>query len=160
MSRRKPVTFERAVQAAENLVYKVGLKAIRASEGGGQIVASSSARVQGSVDIDASCKKTHPSDSRWDYVIGYLRDKHCVAYFVEVHPAEASDVSKLEKKLAWLKTFLARPAQRDLSSFQKEYHWVASGRINIPQHSPQYRKLQVTLRAQGLQPPVKRLTME
>lgn len=73
---------------------------------------------------------------------------------MEVHPAETGSVRDIERKLAWVLEFLGREAQAELNSLPRQFHWVASGRINIPKHVPQYEKLQSTLRAKGLLGPV------
>jgi hypothetical protein len=49
--------------------------------------------------------------------------------------------------------------QRSSKGMDREYHWVASGRINIPQHVPQYRLLKTTLRKAGLRGPFERLVL-
>ena len=101
----------------------------------------------------------YPNDSRWDYVVGYRRSKKAVAHFIEVHSAEASDVSKIQEKLEWLRGFLQEEAQGSLAALSREFHWVASGRINIPKHLPQFKRLQTTLRKAGLRGPAKQLTL-
>ena len=78
---------------------------------------------------------------------------------MSVHSAESCDVGKMEDKLAWLLGFLQEGARRELGKLPRVIHWVASGRINIPQHTPQYRKLQTILRNRGLKGPVKALVL-
>lgn len=153
------VAFREAVGSNRLLRHRDGLQAIKKGEGKGQISAEASDRLLGSVCIDDDCQKAHPSSSRWDYVIGYERENEVIAHYVEVHSAETSEVARIEQKLDWLMEFLREKAQHKLASFSPEYHWVASGRINIPQHTPQYRRLYVTLRLRGLQGPVKTLKL-
>lgn len=76
--------------------YQPGLKAI---EGKYRSKVNVSGSADGSVDIDTCTKTQYPSDSRWDYVIGY----NGKAYFIEVYSAETSEVSKVLQKLQWLK---------------------------------------------------------
>ena len=114
----------------------------------------------GSVDIDESCRAAYPNDNRWDYVIGLRRTAGDAAAFVEVHSAETSAVSTMERKLEWLLGFLLRDKQRSLNELPREIHWVASGRVNIPKHLPQYKKLVTTLRLRGLQGPVTLLDLD
>jgi hypothetical protein len=152
--------FEAAVRVTSPcLALKLGLKAIKKGEGHGQIVADDPKRVLGSAAIDDDCRAFDPHGNRWDYVIGYDRASKAFAYFVEVHSAETSEVSKVEKKLRWLQDFLLRKAQAKLRALDCEYHWVASGRINIPKHVPQYRFLNTTLKKAGLRGPVEHLVL-
>jgi hypothetical protein len=152
-------TFQDAIETASHLQWKAGLKAIKRSEGGGKISGADPRRVLGGAAIDDDCQPAHPNAHRWDYVVGYERSKRAVAYFIEVHSAETSEVSRIAKKLEWLRQFLRQEAQEKLARLSSEFHWVASGRINIPRHVPQFRYLETTLRARGLKGPVKQLTL-
>ncbi|MDI1443622.1 hypothetical protein [Polyangium sp. 6x1] len=143
-------TFRDAVNPCKPLLHREGLQAIKRGEGKGQISGEHASKILGSVDIDGDCRATHPESNRWDYVVGYERSGQAIAHFIEVHSAETSEVSVVEKKLDWLETFLQHDAARKLAALPRELHWVASGRINIPQHTPQYKKLQTTLRKRGL----------
>ena len=152
--------FSDAIEEAEYLQLKVGLQAIKSGEGKGQISATDPACLLGSVMIDDDCKKPpFAKDPRWDYVIGYRRGHDAVAHFVEVHSAETSNVSDINKKLRWLRDFLERAHQKKLKALTREYHWVASGRVNIPKHLPQFRFLKATLGKLGLKGPVKTLAL-
>lgn len=151
--------FAPAIEAAEHLTLVAGLGAVRKGEGKDRIRAAAAALL-GSANIDEDCRVAFPNDNRWDYVIGIQQAQTDMAVFVEVHSAESSDVSKMEDKLNWLLTlFLRRAPQAALSQLPREIHWVASGRVNIPKHLPQYKKLQTTLRRAGLQGPVTQLTL-
>ena len=153
------LAFRHALDAASHLQWKAGLQAIKKSEGGGQIEGAAPNALLGSAAIDEDCLKAHPSASRWDYVIGYRRNKKAIAYFVEVHSAETSQVSKIESKLRWLREFLLEETQSELAHLPREIHWVASGRINIPKHLPQFKRLETTLRKLGLKGPTKQLVL-
>jgi hypothetical protein len=73
-------------------------------EGESQLIAVNNTRLlEGSVDIDACTLKNHPNEARWDYAIGY----ESKAYFVEIHPADTSNVNEVIKKAEWLKQWLA-----------------------------------------------------
>lgn len=152
--------FEAALRVTSpQLDLKPGLQAIKKAQGGGQIVPDDAQCLLGSAAIDDDCLASDPQANRWDYVIGYGRGSKAIAYFVEVHSAETTEVSKVEKKLRWLQDFLLRPPQEKLAALEREYHWVASGRINIPQHTPQFKRLNSTLKKMGLRGPVKHLTL-
>jgi len=152
--------FKQAIDEADNLQFQHGLAAVKRGEGRGQIRAEDSRQVLGSADMDGDCHRAAPNANRWDYVIGYDRSGKVVAYFVEVHSAMTGDVSTIEKKLKWLiQEFLRDENNVKLATLRREIHWVASGRVKIPQHTNQYRFLATTLRKRGLHGPSKQLTM-
>ena len=150
--------FQQAIQEAEHLILRAGLSAI--AEGKAQIIARDSRRVLGSVHIDNDCRKAHPNSNRWDYAIGYNRKGKPFVFFVEVHSANSHNVAEMVKKLDWLVSFLHRDANADLRRLPREYHWVASGKFNIPGHLPQYRMLQTLKSKRGLQGPHKHLVLQ
>lgn len=151
--------FRESVQAAEDLQLKAGLSALKKAEGKSQIRKGKSAKLEGSVDIDGDCLKRYPNSNRWDYVVGVARTMGDTAVFIEVHPAETSKVSDIERKLKWLfDVYLAREAQEPLRALPREVHWVASSRVHIPATTPQSRYLATTLRKKyRLQGPAKLL---
>jgi hypothetical protein len=153
--------FRQIVGCAEHLRWRVGLSAIKRGEGHGQIRAASADRLWGSVDVDGDCKAAYPEESRWDYAIGYGSEGGSKAqvFFVEVHSAVSSQVSAMAKKLDWLKGFLNRPRSAPLARLRREYHWVASGKVDIPRHLPQYRNLARLRGAHGLKGPDRELTL-
>lgn len=159
--RPQPVNaFRDAVDQAEFLRYRVGLSAIVRGEGKGQITASDNASVLGSVNVDTDCKSAFRKANRWDYAIGYSRSDGPVVFYVEVHCAHSHNVGEMAKKLTWLIDFLNREANRALSLLDREYWWVASGKVNIPKHVPQYRRLQTLGSKHGLQGPKKHLQLQ
>lgn len=143
-------SFQESIVSRPPLRLRQGLQAIKKSEGKDRISATNPAHVLGSVAMDDDCKALHPNDSRWDYVVGYNRNGATMAHFVEVHSAETSEVSTVEKKFQWLRDFLASGPSAKLRALPAEFHWVASGRVRILPHTPQYKKLHVTLRKLGL----------
>lgn len=94
--------------------------------------------MSGSVYLDKCLKTTNPHDARWDYVIGYSEK----AYFVEVHPANTSNVDEVVKKKKWLEVWLKTNAL-DLKAMMAGtgYYWIASGKVAILPNSPQARKI-------------------
>jgi hypothetical protein len=154
--------FRRAIEQAEHLHWKPGLSAITSSEGKGQVVPADAKSLLGSAAIDTDSQsvkeKFFSQGARWDYVVGVQRTRD-VAHFIEVHSADTSGVSEVEKKLFWLFEFLQRAPQEQLAGLARELHWVASGRINIPKHLPQFKKLETKLRKLGLKGPVKHLDL-
>ena len=153
--------FGQAIEQSDHLQLQNGLTAIKRREGKGRIIADDPRRVLGSSNIDDDCRQAAPGASRWDYVIGYNRSGKTVAYFIEVHSAITSQVSKIEKKLNWLThEFLGHENNAKLAALPKEIHWIASGRVKIPKHTRQYRVLTTTLRKKGLQGPSEHLTLK
>lgn len=95
-------------------------------------------KCQGSVNLDACLQVTYPHANRWDYIFSYENK----VYFVEVHPAQTSEVRTVLNKLNWLKNWLITQAP----SIEKQkakgcFVWIASGRMAIIPTSPQYRLL-------------------
>jgi len=65
----------------------------------------------------------------------------------------------MEKKLTWLIDFLNRDANSALSRLDREYWWVASGKVDIPKHIKQYKRLLKLRSKHRLQGPVKHLQL-
>lgn len=134
-------TFQSVVQQTPDISksYKSGLSAIRTGDRK-SLQVKEPRSVDGSVDIDSATKQKYPTASRWDYVIGYKQK----AYFVEVHPANTSNVAEMEAKLKWLQTWL-----RDHATILAQYPagtpkflWAATkSGIHILKTSPEYRKV-------------------
>lgn len=158
LSRDASSTFKSAIaEASPPLNLKKGLQAIKKSEGGGQIFVKDGVQILGSVAIDDDCLKTYAQACRWDYVIGFsVASQPPRACYVEVHSAQTTHVRDVEGKLRWLRdTFLKQPTQTRLAAIRSEYVWVASGKNNIPRHTPEYKRLKTDLRKLGLTGPHK-----
>ncbi len=147
--------FASAINEACHLQLRPGLKAVR--EGRGRISAKDPRCVLGSASIDEDCTAAYPNACRWDYVIDYQRRGQAIAHFVEVHPAEASAVAEVLRKFRWLQDYLSERAQRRLAGIPGACHWVASGRINIPKHLPQYKVLTTAMGKVGV--PLEKLVL-
>lgn len=113
---------------------KRGLSALGANSN--RVKPGNPRNVNGSVDIDKTLKHMYPNDSRWDYVVGYCNE----AFFIEVHPADTSNVDEMVKKVKWLIGWLETKAP-DLKKLHKcgVFHWIPSGRFNILPGSRQYK---------------------
>lgn len=134
MTRKR--TFEAAVQATNEIenCYKPGLQALGSDSD--KIHLTDNRECDGSVNIDGCLKAVMPNSNRWDYVISYKS----VTYFVEVHPAQTSEVEKVLAKLQWLKNWLKeRAPEIEKLKAEQPYYWIQSGRFNIPRTSRQYR---------------------
>lgn len=138
--------FKSAVDNIDDLKngYHKGLQALKGNSS--KVSVSNTKKLLGSVDIDDSTKTLYPNAARWDYAIGYAQK----AWFVEIHPANTSNVQEMLKKVQWLEDWLHNKA-RQLASIRKDdlHYWVPSGKVCILKTSPQYRslakhKLQIT----------------
>ncbi|RMD68020.1 MAG: hypothetical protein D6819_10380 [Gammaproteobacteria bacterium] len=100
-------------------------------------------RLTGSVDLDRALARTHPNAPRWDYGIGYDLGHREAAYWIEVHPANTSNVREVIQKLIWLKGFLQQnaPLWHLTQNAGNPYRWIASGKVNISRNTPQFRQL-------------------
>lgn len=131
-------TFKEAVEETPDIAkgYAGGLRALG---GNAQVVSAKDTRlIDGSVDIDGCTSTLYPNASRWDYAIGYDGK----AYFLEVHPADTSNVKEVIKKAEWLKNWLENKAPRlKQIAADKAFYWVASGRCCILRGSVQSKRL-------------------
>lgn len=139
MAKSDSTTFKSIVQAIPAIAgaYREGLQALE-SKDAGKVKPQNPRKLSGSVYLDKCLKTTNPHDARWDYAIGY-REK---AYFVEVHPANTSNVDEVVKKKKWLDVWLKTNAL-DLKAMMAgtSYYWIASGKVAILPNSPQARKI-------------------
>lgn len=129
--------FQAAVLASPDVSYGYckGLKALKNNSS--MLKVSDTRKLQGSVDIDESTKKLYPEDARWDYAVGY-GDK---AYFVEVHPANTSNVSEIINKASWLEWWLKEKA-KELGKIRNDaLFWIPTGKVAILPNSPKFRQL-------------------
>lgn len=137
-ARQKANVFKEAVDNTDDLKngYCKGLQALR---GDSQKVAITDLeKLLGSVGIDECTKAIYPEDARWDYAIGYDE----AAWFLEVHPANTSNVKEMVEKVQWLEKWLLGSGKK-LAAIRKDglYYWIPSGKVCILKTSPQYRSL-------------------
>lgn len=97
-------------------------------------------KVDGSLNIDKETKHLYPNEPRWDYAVGY-DDK---VFFVEVHPANISNISEMVKKKEWLKKWLQSkaPLLDALPSGNPRFLWAATeSGVHILNQTSHMRKL-------------------
>ena len=132
-------TFQDAVAATPDIAfgYCIGLQALGANSA--KITAPDMRLFGGSVDIDGCTRHLYPEESRWDYAFDYNGE----VFYVEVHPAYEGDISEMEKKLTWLKTWLSTkaPEIKKRTAALNPYCWIRSGRMGIPSTSSLNRRL-------------------
>lgn len=139
MAKSESTTFKSIVQAIPAIAgaYREGLQALE-SKDAGKVKPQNPRKLSGSVYLDKCLKTTNPHDARWDYVIGYSEK----AYFVEVHPANTSNVDEVVKKKKWLDVWLKTNALNLKAMMAGTgYYWIASGKVAILPNSPQARKI-------------------
>lgn len=138
--------FKLAVDNTDELKggYHPGLQALKGNSS--KISVCNQRNLLGSVNIDDCTKGFYPNDSRWDYAIGYAQK----AWFVEVHPANTSNVKEMVRKVQWLEGWL-QDSGIQLANIRRDplHYWIPSGKVCISKTSPQYRclakhKLQIT----------------
>ena len=100
-------------------------------------------QILGSVNIEQALHQRYPNKPIWDYAIGVQKGNKPYAIWVEVHPANTSNVSEVLSKLRWLKEWLSSRATQlhALTPLQKAYHWIATNEVGISLNSPQARQL-------------------
>ena len=132
--------FREAVGSTEEVknCYCHGLQALKNADRS-KVSCSDTSKIDGSLDIDTNVKALYPSSDRWDYVISYS-GKLC---YCEVHPAETSEVTRMFRKLTWLKQWLKDKASciNALPAYSPKYVWVSSGRVNVLPTSREARKI-------------------
>ena len=132
--------FQKAAEGTPDIAtaYKSGLQAWKRSERS-SVSASNPWILDGSVDIDTAVKEKYPNDNRWDYAIGYS-GKVC---YVEVHPAYTSEVSTIQNKLRWLKTWLKEkaPLLDAIPKATPAFVWAQTGKGAILPQSSQAKRL-------------------
>ena len=132
--------FKMAVEATPDIdkCYKPGLNALGVHSS--KIVLSEGIICNGSVNIDACLKEKYPDSNRWDYCFGCNHE----VFFIEVHPANISDIKVMINKMRWLKDWLKNQAPQ-LDSLKATsvpaFYWIQSGRNAILPNSPQARRM-------------------
>jgi hypothetical protein len=118
--------------------FRKGLGALRQTDVA-HVSAQHPREIMGSADVDASLAAELPNAARWDYVVGRTQGNVHQTHWVEVHPASAGKhVNEIEKKLAWLMTWLRG---NPLANYPRDVVWIASGRSAFNARSPGIKAL-------------------
>lgn len=133
--------FKTAVENTPDVAngYNYGLQALEKADKN-VVKLKDNFKADGSLNIDKETKALYPKDSRWDYAIGYDGK----VYFVEVHPANTSNISEMAKKKEWLKNWLSlkAPLLDDLPSGHPRFLWAATeSGVHISKQASYTRKL-------------------
>jgi hypothetical protein len=124
-----------AIAEIENC-YHPGLKALGSYSA--KIKVSEPRALNGSLFLEECLKNKYAGQNLWDYCLGYKNQ----AYFIEVHPAQTSEVETMLKKLNWLKNWLQTQA-KPLNQIKAKnaFIWIASGKFGILSGSQQFRRI-------------------
>lgn len=138
----KLMGFRSAVAGTAALrdAYCDGLRALKNVDRA-RICCSTARNLTGSVDLEGALASSHPNDARWDYGIGIHQTQHAeLVVWVEVHPATSRGAGEVRRKWLWLTQWLRSSAPL-LNGMTARYVWVASGKVALPQNSPQRKRL-------------------
>ena len=136
--------------AAIRTSYKVGLTAL--GNNSKRVSSEDPRRFTGSIDLDAALQSTQPTSPRWDYGIGYVAvSTKEVAIWIEVHPAETSEIVTMIQKLQWLKMFLNDPENGRLKALTlaaateslTPFQWLASKGVDLRPTTKQEKMLRM-----------------
>jgi hypothetical protein len=145
---KKKKTFKQAVEATPMVkdCYRPGKQAILNKEQD-KVELTIPRNCGGSLFIDKCLvdQKIDTDKNRWDYAIDYNGE----VFFFEVHSAKTGEVSKVLKKLQWLKHWLHTSAP-EINALKAEtpYYWVKSKSYSILPYSSEERAFQ----EKGLRP--------
>lgn len=118
-------SFRKAIENTPDIQhgYREGLQAIVKADKRAVMV-KDARRLDGSLNIDEETKMLYPNESRWDYAVGYDGK----VYYVEVHPANTSNVEEVIKKKLWLDKWLKEkaPSMSALKAGSPKYQWAAT----------------------------------
>jgi len=133
--KKRRQTFKEAVEATPdvNKCYREGKQAILNSERN-KVELADTKRCGGSLFIDQCLlnQNKYPNDNRWDYAIDY----NCEVYFFEVHTASDGEVSKVLRKLQWLRDWLHNSAPKlSLLRAKIPFFWIQSNGYHISRNS-------------------------
>lgn len=162
----KKSAFEKACETATPSLadaYAPGLRALGADSP--HVGCKDTRRFTGSIALDEALQqvKGYGQAARWDYGVGYRPSSSAeTAVWVEVHPAQTTNVSEVLRKLDWLKGFLRENA-KDLWELTKRvpedtgaFHWVAT---NSGTHIRPGSREERRLRQAGLNLPKRKLEL-
>lgn len=132
-------TFKQAVEAIAPLAshYQVGLQAMERKYQH-LLMPENTRRLEGSVDIDSAKKESDPNGARWDYAIGY----NGIVYYIEIHPANTSNVGEMIAKSRWLNNWLNVEGLPLKQYHEPEvFYWIPTGKVAITKNSTYFKKL-------------------
>jgi hypothetical protein len=123
------MTFVEKVKNTEDLkdCLKPGLQALT-EQYKNKIKAKKPRKINGSIFLEECL-----SGGTWDYIIGYNDE----TFFVEIHPAETSEVNTVLNKLRWLKEWKRETSFNEDNNF----YWLSSNGVHILPRSPYWKRI-------------------
>ncbi|HNY01619.1 MAG TPA: hypothetical protein PKG48_03475 [Bacteroidales bacterium] len=117
--------------------YQTGLKALGSDSAKVRIRAPRD--ISGSVFLDQCLETVYPQAPRWDYLFCYRNE----VFFMEVHPANTSEVRSIIAKLTWLKRWLAENGAsiNKRKARDHPYRWIGTNGVHITRNSRHHRLL-------------------
>lgn len=93
----------------------------------------------GSIALDKAALNDMPADNRWDYAFDYEGK----VFFIEVHPARASEIDTVINKVTGLRQWLTNIGANLLllPPTNRVFYWVSSGNTKMTLTGNQARKL-------------------
>ncbi|MGH9838899.1 MAG: hypothetical protein ACREEM_08955 [Blastocatellia bacterium] len=135
--------FEKALRQCPELAdhLKPGMQALKSADAR-CVTCDDTRQLAGSVDVDSALSHDLPNATRWDYAVGVERKRRAdFVTWIEVHPASSTgEVKVVLNKLDWLKSWAEKHAP-DLMKLDREFVWVATGRVAFSSGSKQRRLL-------------------
>lgn len=134
--------FKHAVENTPSIAeaYRPGLQAME-KEHRARIACPDTRSLTGSINLDRAMAVAAPNAPRWDCGVGMkTRTQSEKVIWIEVHPASSNHIDGILAKLDWLRGWLRTDAPR-LEAMPAEFVWIASGRVSLPPHSQQRRKI-------------------
>lgn len=134
-------SFRKAIENTPDVQhgYREGMQAIVKADKRAVMV-KDARRLDGSLNIDEETKMLYPNESRWDYAIGYDGK----VYYIEVHPANTSNVEEIIKKKLWLDKWLKEkaPSLTALKAGSPKFQWAATeAGVHVSAQSTYARRL-------------------
>jgi hypothetical protein len=108
-----------------------------------------------SVDIDRCLQEDYPNENRWDYAVFIEIDDILKTAFIEIHPANESEVDEVIKKAQWMKRWIIDNHLLIITENRK-FFWVSSGKVKVSKNSQKIR----LLRKQGIEGPQEHLVVD
>jgi hypothetical protein len=90
-----------------------------------------------SLNLDEATKPHHPTDARWDYLLGHSGSSQVIA--LETHSASTSNVAEVIRKRAASRDHLRGHLQPGENI--AAWYWVASGRVDFVPHDKVINRL-------------------
>ncbi len=125
--------------AVLNRCAKEGLQAINGSERA-KFKIKDTKKLKKSINIDSCLKNAYPNANRWDYLV--VVDDIIEGYFVEIHPANTSEVKAMIAKKSWLQKEIINNHFKSVDKSKFKIVWIATDAgIHIIPTSSEYKRL-------------------